>query len=103
MSIHVAGRVPVLTLAQRLRIARENASLEQRDLAERVGIARNSVINYERGHTAPRRPVLVAWAMATDVDLGWLETGEGGPALPPDDGTPVTTAYRQSMLLAVAA
>lgn len=75
MTIAMTGAVPTVTLAHRLRIAREYAGLEQGELAERAEISRASVVNYEMGHRAPRRLYLRAIAEATGVDLTWLETG----------------------------
>jgi transcriptional regulator with XRE-family HTH domain len=39
-------------------------------------VSKNTVSNYERGFTTPRRPMLLAWAMATGVALSWLETDD---------------------------
>jgi transcriptional regulator with XRE-family HTH domain len=72
----VAGDAPVWTLRDRLRKAREHAGLEQVELAERAGISRGSVSNYENGVTSPRRPQLLAWAMACGVPLEWLTDGD---------------------------
>jgi transcriptional regulator with XRE-family HTH domain len=80
-----APRVPVFTIADRLRKAREEAGLAQHELAEAMGASRGTVSNYELGVYPPKRPVLLAWAMATGVPLEWLETGKtttgpGGPS-----------------------
>jgi len=48
----------------RLRIAREWAGLEQGELADRIGISRQSVGSAERGRSHPRRITLNAWALA---------------------------------------
>lgn len=71
-----AGQIPVWTLSDRLRKARELNGWEMGDLADRIGIHRQSIGSYESGKTVPRRPVLLAWAMATGVDRVWLETGK---------------------------
>lgn len=68
-------RVPVFSVGDRLRKARETAGLSQQELADAVGIARASVVNYEKAHTAPRVIVLRAWALATGVPLDWLRDG----------------------------
>lgn len=78
--VHTSGAVPTITLAHRLRIAREYAGLEQTELAERAEIGRTTVVNYEQGYRTPRRIYLRAIAEATGVSLHWLETGEA-----PDD------------------
>lgn len=67
--------IPTWTLADRLRKAREHAGLEQAELAERMGVGRNTVSNYERAAHEPREIVLRAWAAATGVPLEWLRTG----------------------------
>jgi transcriptional regulator with XRE-family HTH domain len=46
-----------------------------------MGVGRNTVSNNETGKVAPRRIVLKAWALATGVNLQWLETG-----VPPVEG-----------------
>lgn len=76
MTIAFTGAVPTITLAHRLRIAREFAGLEQTELADRAEVSRASIVNYEQGHRIPRRIYLRALADATGVDLHWLETGE---------------------------
>ena len=67
--------VPDWTLADRLHRARRHAGMEQGELAGAIGIARSSLSSYENGHRVPRRPVILSWAMATGVDVGWLASG----------------------------
>ena len=68
--------VPVLTFAQRLRIAREHAGLEQIELAEAAKISRATISAAERGHRVPSSATLTLWAWACGVSRHWLETGE---------------------------
>lgn len=68
----MTAAIPQWSLNDRLRKAREHAGLHQQQLADETGISRRSVTNYERGFAVPRRPVLLAWAVATGVDLDWL-------------------------------
>ncbi|GMV27704.1 MAG: hypothetical protein AMXMBFR58_37350 [Phycisphaerae bacterium] len=75
------------TLPVRLQVARETASMSQQELAVAIDVSRNTVSNYERGTTNPRRQTLRLWAMATDVDPHWLMTGEA-PS-PSGDGASV--------------
>lgn len=70
------GLIPTITVAHRIRIAREVAGLDQGELADRAEMGRTTVVNYEQGHREPRRLYLRAIAEATGVDLHWLETGE---------------------------
>lgn len=73
------NRRPRFELKHRLVLARETADMDQTKLAHSLGVARQTISNYERGTTSPRRAVLLAWAMATDVDVEWLLTGMENP------------------------
>ncbi|MHC9803989.1 helix-turn-helix transcriptional regulator [Corynebacterium diphtheriae] len=77
------GRIPVLELSGRVKLARETAGLTQPRLAELIGVSRATLANVEQGNRKPRRGELIAIAFATDVNLFWLETGktpaEGNP------------------------
>lgn len=80
------GNIPEIVLRHRLRIAREEAGLSVQGLAERMGVARNTVGNAEAGKGTPRKVVLNAWALATGVDITWLETGNAPAGNDPDGG-----------------
>lgn len=80
--------MPEISLRHRLRIAREEAGLDQGQLADLIGTTRLSVSNAERGRTTqPRRILMNAWALATGVPVSWLINGDT-PADPdgPDGG-----------------
>lgn len=85
-SAYEGGTIPPIQMQHRLRIAREWAGLEQGELADRIGISRQSVGNAENGRVTPRKITLNAWALATGVPASWLRTGEVPPT--PDDGCP---------------
>lgn len=78
-------RRPRFELQHRLALSRDVAGIDQTDMAKALGCARPTVSNYERGFTTPRRAVLVAWALATGVDVDWLVNGETPPT---GDGVP---------------
>ena len=69
----IQGVVPGWPLVYRLRRAREFAGYDQAQMAEALGVSPNTVSNYERGFTRPRRPQLMAWALVTGVSFDWLE------------------------------
>lgn len=69
-------QVPEWTIADRLHKARTAAGLEQTELAQITGLARQTVSNYERGAVTPRLSGVNLWALATGVPVGWLLTGE---------------------------
>lgn len=89
--------MPEWTVTDRLRKSREHAGLDQQQLADKIGMARTTVSNYENGITPPKRPILLSWAMATGVPLKWLQTGQRGP-----DGGPGTEWYPAPWLSNVA-
>lgn len=86
------GFIPQWTLADRLRKAREAIGLSQAQLAEEVGVARRSVVNYEAGTTSPNRPIVLAWALACAVDSRWILTGEVAEGYVPGDNTSLPPA-----------
>ena len=76
MSADVADRrIPQWTLGDRLRKARESASLEQGQLGSLIGVNRGTISRVERGLNKPRQAVVIAWAAETGVDKAWLQTG----------------------------
>lgn len=89
-----SGNVPPIEVRHRLRIAREYAELEQDELAELIGVSRNTIGNAEKGRVQPRRITLNAWALACGVPVSWLIAGgeqSGGPGSGPGCGpTPIT-------------
>ena len=78
--------VPEWTLGDRLRKAREMTGLEATQFADEIGVHRQSIANYEKGKTRPRRIVLQAWAVRTGVSLEWLQTGVNPRPDEPDRG-----------------
>ncbi|OZD75191.1 XRE family transcriptional regulator [Rhodococcus sp. 05-339-2] len=88
-TVYDQGRAPEIQPRHRLRIAREEAGLEQAELAERIGISRQSVSNAESGKTSPRKLIFNAWALATGVPVSWLQTGTVESPRPdgPDGGS----------------
>lgn len=75
-----SGNVPHIEVRHRLRIAREFAGLEQKELAELIGVSRTTIGNAETGVVKPRRITVNAWALACGVPASWILTGEAdGP------------------------
>jgi transcriptional regulator with XRE-family HTH domain len=81
------GRVPEWTLGNRLWRARLHLGVTQQELAERLGVGLRQVKDGEADRRAPKRAVVLGWAVATGVDPYWLETGidpRGGPNIGAD-------------------
>ncbi len=87
-SAYESGSIPQIQVHHRLRIAREWANLEQAELADRMGVSRQSIGSAENGRTKPRRITLNAWALACGVPVQWLIDGGADPANDPDRNGP---------------
>lgn len=68
------------TVDQRIRRARALAGLTQQGLAERIGVQRGAVAQWESPTGCmPSMDHLVAIAVTTGTSLEWLGTGRGEP------------------------
>ncbi|QHC98665.1 hypothetical protein PspR84_04115 [Pseudomonas sp. R84] len=67
-------RGPGASLADRLLLARESASLSQADLARLIGAQQTSISQIESGKTK-RTSYLAEIARACKVDMSWLAFG----------------------------
>ena len=81
-------RYPTFTIGWRLRLARTQLGPTEdvAAFAERIGVSRGTVTNYELERVKPRTIVLREWARHTGVDLEWLRTGERPPVTPTPGG-----------------
>lgn len=64
---------------ERLKDLRKRLGLTQQEFAERLGIKRNAVTNYEVGRNAPADMVVSLICREFNVSEAWLRTGEGDP------------------------
>lgn len=64
-----------ITLGVRLKTARISAGLEQADIAQKLGVNRGTVSNWERGVSEPGATPFVRWAEITGQPLEWLAAG----------------------------
>ena len=62
----------MISLGEKLRIARKNASLRQDDTAAYLGVQRQSVSQWERGANGPSRENLEKLAKLYNVDIDYL-------------------------------
>ncbi|MBF0356963.1 MAG: LexA family transcriptional regulator [Magnetococcales bacterium] len=70
-----------MTLSDRIQLARKNAGLTQKGLADKVGISQTAVHKLECGRSrSSRRTVTIA--LTCGVDPIWLDTGRGDMLLP---------------------
>jgi transcriptional regulator with XRE-family HTH domain len=66
-------------LPARIALLRTRLGLAQRAFAARVGVTRNIVIKWERGHHWPSSRALERIAAAGGVTVDWLLRGHGRP------------------------
>lgn len=80
MSRNVSSRrVPVFSLGERIRKAREDLGLSQQAFADLLGINRKTLNNWEGGRNHPRYGDLMLIASVADVSLEWLAAEEFRP------------------------
>lgn len=95
-TVTIDRRRPSFGLQHRLVLARDVAGMDQTAIGVALGISRQTVSNYERGMTKPKKAIVSAWALATGVDAEWLLTGtESAPAPAGPDGG-VSSHLRES-------
>lgn len=62
---------------ERLKKLRKALDLTQQEVADRIGIKRNSFANYETGRNTPIDAIIVSICKEFNVNENWLRTGEG--------------------------
>lgn len=62
---------------ERIRQIRKALDLTQQEFADRIGLKRNSIANYEIGRNVPIDAVIVSICREFNVNETWLRTGEG--------------------------
>lgn len=61
----------------RIKLVRESLKLTQDSFGKRLGIARNTIANYETGNRTPSNAVITSICKEYNVNEDWLRTGEG--------------------------
>jgi transcriptional regulator with XRE-family HTH domain len=67
-----SNRVPVFSLGERIRKAREDAGMSQQQFADELGVDRKTVGNWEADRNQPRYRDLMLVSSVADVSLEWL-------------------------------
>lgn len=70
------GLVPHFDIADRMRKALRESGIGNQEMADYLGVSRNTVGNYINGRNRPDKRTLMLWALSTGVPFAWLETGE---------------------------
>lgn len=80
----VAGHKDAKAIGRRLKQARDEAGLSQRQLAKQTTMTAAYISRLEAGARTPTVDALRAFAVPLNVDPGWLETGTAStPYAPP--------------------
>lgn len=74
-TVQSGGQIPEWTLGERLKKARSLTGETAAQFAVTIGVSPRTINSAETDSRHPRRTVLMAYALATGVDLEWLETG----------------------------
>ncbi len=56
-----------------LRAARVNADLTQQEVADKIGVSKHTIINWERGRTKPKKHILIALSSIYGIDIDSLK------------------------------
>lgn len=64
-------------MKDRIKQLRKALDLTQQEFADKIGIKRNSLANYETGRNTPMDAILISICREFDVNEEWLRTGEG--------------------------
>ena len=88
-------RIPVLTLGWRPKMALGDTKAQ--DMADYLGVSRQTLTRWmgDIGRP-PARAYILAWAMRTNIDPVWLETGETPTGPEPGGGLVAERARRDS-------
>lgn len=78
--------VPEFDLADRMRKALRTSGVGVQDMADYLGVARNTVSTWINGRIEPSKQSVRLWAMRTGVPYEWLQTGERPQPENPDGG-----------------
>lgn len=62
----------------RIKLLRKKLGLTQNEFGAKLGLAANTVTNYETGRRVPSNAVITAICKEFGVNETWLRTGEGG-------------------------
>ncbi|MBQ3215136.1 MAG: helix-turn-helix domain-containing protein [Oscillospiraceae bacterium] len=74
----------ISTLGSRIKAIRAHHSMTQQDFADRIGISRGGLANYEVDRNEPIDAVIVLICREFGVNETWLRTGEGEMLQPVD-------------------
>lgn len=88
-------RVPEWDVADRMRKALRVSGVGVQEMADYLGVARNTVSTWINGKIDPSVQTLRLWALRTGVPFEWLQTGED--PRPDNPGGGLSTVRHQGL------
>ena len=65
-------------MKDRVKLIRKKLGMTQEEFSKKLGLARNSIANYEIGRREPTTAIITSICREFGVNEVWLRTGEGG-------------------------
>ena len=62
----------------RIKEIRDSLKLTQEEFGKKIGVARNTIANYENGNRSPGKSVILSICREFNVNEDWLRYGTGG-------------------------
>ena len=87
-----SGGVPQFEMRHRMALALESRDISIGEIADYLGVHRNTVGGWLAGRTRPSTASVKLWALRTGVPYSWLTTGTPPDYIPPN--TPASECYR---------
>jgi transcriptional regulator with XRE-family HTH domain len=83
------------SLNERIKKLRRTLDLTQQEFADKIGIKRNSLANYETGRNTPIDAIVVSICREFNVNEEWLRNGTGEMFLPVDRNADIARLTKQ--------
>jgi transcriptional regulator with XRE-family HTH domain len=96
MSQQLHEVIPTWDVADRMRKALRFSGVGVQEIADYLGVSRNTVSTWINGRIEPSKQTVRLWALRTGVPFEWLETGKTPTGPEPDEGLNVERARRDS-------
>lgn len=75
-----------MTINERIKVLRNELNLTQTEFADRLGLSQNAIARYESGDRNPGGQTIKSICREFNVNVLWLENGEGEMFLPEPEG-----------------
>lgn len=82
---------------ERIKQIRKALKMTQTDFGARLGLAQNSIANYEIGRRDPTDAVILSICREFGVDETWLRTGEGSMFRPTSRDEQITAFVSEAL------